>query len=222
MTSTESKPSQPAAEQKFGEEVSDLLHPYNPQGTTLRRFIRRQIQQWHLNSFDAEDVLQEAILQGLRYTRKTGKEIHNPTAWLRVTTLRILQNGVRQTIRKEQLPENLKLINPANSDDPALQLELKDSLNQLAIARQNLSDEDQEILTLYFDQDKTYEQIQAYYERKDNEWINLPTIRKRVSRAKDRAFKAFQEINGSPSQTEHNLGHNSERLSVRRTNQVEK
>jgi RNA polymerase sigma factor (sigma-70 family) len=211
MTSMEREP---IAEQKFGAEVSDLLHPHNPQGKSLMHFIRRQILQWHLNSSDAEDVLQEAILQGLRHTQTTGKEIQNPAPWLRVVSLRILQNRARQAIRQEQLPTALRQITPATTDDPADQLELEDLLTQISLSRQTLSDEDQEILTLYFDHQKTYEQIQAYYERKDNELINLPTIRKRLSRAKERALKAFHELNRSLSPPGYTLSQNSEKINA--------
>jgi DNA-directed RNA polymerase specialized sigma24 family protein len=213
MTSTESKPT---AEQEFGAKVSDLLHPYNPQGKSLKRFIQKHLQQWYLNSSDAEDVLHEAILQGLRYTRKTGEKIPNPAPWLRVTSLRILQNRVRQTIRQEKLPEALGLITPATSNDPVDLLELEDLLTQISLSRQTLSEEDQEILTLYFDQEKTYEQIKSYYERKDGQLINLPTIRKRISRAKERAFKAFHELNCSFTPPGYTLGQNSEKLNATR------
>jgi RNA polymerase sigma factor (sigma-70 family) len=182
-----------SAEQKFGEEVSDLFHPRNPKGVSLRRFIQIYTQRWHLNPSDSEDVMSEAILQGLRHTRKTGEEIRCPEAWLRVAMMSILRNRMRKTMLQGKLSEELKQVHPTNSDDPALQLELRDSLNQLDIARQTLSAEDQELLTLYFDQDKTYEQIRAYYERKNGESVNLSTIRKRVSRARERAIKAFHK-----------------------------
>jgi RNA polymerase sigma factor (sigma-70 family) len=213
MTNMEIK--QPA-EEKFGDEVSILLQPYNAKGTALLSFVKIKIRQCRLSDITPEDALQEAILQGLRHTRKTGEEIRCPEAWLRVAVMGIVKNRVRKTIRQEQLTEVLKYINQPTSNDPVLKMERDDLLAQLDQARQTLSDEDQEILTLHLDQGKTYEQIQAHYERKDNELINLPTIRKRASRARERAIKAFHKMNSSPNQTGHTLGQNSETLSVSR------
>jgi RNA polymerase sigma factor (sigma-70 family) len=204
------------AEQKFGDKVSNFLQPHNAKGTALLSFAAIKIRQCRLHDITPEDALHEAILQGLRHTRKTEEEIRCPEAWLRVAMMGNLKNRVRQTIRQEQLTEVLKCISQITSNDPALKVEKDDLSAQLDQARQTLSDEDQEILTLYLNQQKTYEQIQAYYERKDGELINLPTIRKRVSRARERAVKAFHEMNSSPSRTGRSLGQNSENLSTSR------
>jgi RNA polymerase sigma factor (sigma-70 family) len=217
MTSSDLK----TAEQKFGEAVSELLQSHNDAGSALLSFIQILLRRWYINDVTAEDVLHDAVEQGLRHTRKTGEEIHYPKAWLRTTSKRILQNRVRKNVRQNKIFGELTLIKPDTSEDPGLQLEWQDLLTQIAKARQILSDEDQEIFKLYFDEEKNYDQIKAYYERKDGELISLQTIRKRVSRAKQRTISAFHQLNSSPNQ-DGKFGQNSEKKNVIRIHQMEK
>jgi DNA-directed RNA polymerase specialized sigma24 family protein len=210
------------AEQKFGDEVSKLLQPYNDKGSSLLNFIKGRIRRWNLNDITPEDILHDAILQGLRDTRETGKEILCPEAWLRIASQGILKNRVRKNIRQEELPKKLGLITPLISNDPALMMERADLSTQLTQAYQNLSDEDQEILTLYFNEDRTYEQIQKHFKYLENKTTSLATIRKRVSRAKERAIKAFHEICGLPSQDKNNPVQDSEKLNARRIQPMDK
>ena len=153
---------------KFELAVSDLLLPHNSKRTSLLRFIRYTADRYHLNFFDAEEILSESILRGLNYISRTGKEIHVPEAWLRATALHILRDQVRDNIRQEKIIDEMvnfhSEINASSiqnlasaqhgkisisNNDPALKLEWEDQLKIIAQARQKLSEEDQEILELF-------------------------------------------------------------------------
>lgn len=193
------KPARENAYEAFENAVSQLLEPHNPKGTSLLRFIRRQLRRYHLSFADPDEILSESILRGLEFIHRTGEEIRTPEAWLRVTCLRLLQNKVRENVRHENLVSKMERLPSISNDSSVQKLELREQLEQLCNALKTLSEEDQEILNLYLVQNKTYLQIQAYYERKEDRLVHLMTIRKRVSRAKTRAIAAFNKLNTSIS-----------------------
>jgi RNA polymerase sigma factor (sigma-70 family) len=179
------------ARQKFEKDISDLLHSNNPHGRSLIRFIQTQLRKRNIRHSDWEDVLSKAVQQGLEDTIKTGEEIRKPAAWLRTAIIGISNNHVRRNIRQEKFVEQSGKTNYQLCNAPMDQLEWKDQMSLLDQALQTLSEDDREILILYFYQDKSYEEIQNHIGHKH---IELATIRKRVSRARKRLIATFQQL----------------------------
>jgi RNA polymerase sigma factor (sigma-70 family) len=178
------------AHQKFCTEITDLFDPNNSSGIALIKYAKAMARRYP--GSDPNEILQKAIYQGLQYTHGNGIEIKTPAAWLRTAIMGILNNQVRKSKNEKKLAETWRQNHPTTSNDPSEKLECEDTSEQIKLALQTLSNEDQEILNLYVYQDKSYEEIKKYYEPED---IQIGTIRQRVSRAIKRLAKAFHSLN---------------------------
>jgi RNA polymerase sigma factor (sigma-70 family) len=181
------------AQEKFSQATSDLFNPNNFSANPLLKYVKRLAGQYP--GSDPKESLQQAIHQGLEYTMKTGIEIQNPAAWLRVAVRGILNNQVRNNKRQKNLTDKWTDIHPTTYRDPSENLEFEEQIELIYRSLQNLSTDDREILDLYLCQNKSYEEIQNYYGHIN---IEIGTIRQRVSRAKKRLKNEFHSLIADP------------------------
>lgn len=83
---------------QFNVEIQSLLTPQNPRARSLHSFIKRTLNQFHLDGFYTEfDIFNQAYLRGVSLTR-SGTAINNPKAWMRTTAY----NVIRECHRRRQ------------------------------------------------------------------------------------------------------------------------
>lgn len=182
--------------QKFIEEVCLLLLPNNSKGTAFLRFLQHYTRKWHLQSIDPYDVLIEGILRGLQAI-ESGRSIEKPEAWLRQTTLNILKDKVKHSIKDEQLEKALVGSQPIQSrysDNPLAEAELLEQLEILEKAFQKLPILDRDIIYQRFYLGKTYKQIQSTSESLNGQIIQEATLRKREARALKKLKRIFLKL----------------------------
>jgi hypothetical protein len=172
--------------EKFGQDINDLLPLKNPDGTSLINFGRGILKKFHIYDIEVFELIALAVIQGLIYTEE--QEIMCPIGWMRKAMYRIAQNHVRKNIVQEKLLARLVADTPIVSGDQISKLEFEDQRNLLKQARKPLSVDDQEILGLYFDDGKSYEEIRDYYGHKN---YTLEAVRQRVCRARKRLIAEF-------------------------------
>lgn len=173
--------------EKFGQDINDLLAPVNPEGTRLIKFGSKMLKRFYIYDIESLDLIGSAVMQGLIYTET--KEILSPIGWMRRAMYRIAQNLVRENIAQEKLLAKLVADTPIVSGDQISKLEFEDQRNLLKQARKPLSVDDQEILGLYLDDGKSYEEIRDYYGHKN---YTLVAVRQKVCRARRRLIAEFR------------------------------
>jgi RNA polymerase sigma factor (sigma-70 family) len=195
MTKPTSNPEFQTAEmqKEFSRKVSTLLLPNHPSGTAFLNFIRHYFYVWHIHSTDPEDILTEAVYQGLKWIQTYQKPIDNPKAWLRVTCLNLMKNQMRATVRDEKLVTALKE-QSYETESPLLTAERFEWMDQFYKAIDQLSPEEREVVQFRLIDLKTYEQIYHWLESRDGQAPDIPTIRKRYSRAVNRLKKIFPKV----------------------------
>lgn len=180
----------------FIAEVSLLLLPNNAKGTALLKFLRHYMNKWHIRGKDPYDILLDGISRGLQFIEQTGNPILKAEAWLRSTCLNILKDAVKESIKDEALKKSILLdaIDRGQINNPLTGAELLEQLELLQIALKRLPSADRDILQLRFCHEKTYSQIQKYYESLDGQIIQEAALRKRESRALRRLRKRFLKL----------------------------
>jgi DNA-directed RNA polymerase specialized sigma24 family protein len=174
-------------QEKFGQDVSDLLSPGNPDGTSLINFCKGRIKKLHLYDVEFWDLISLGVEQGLIYTET--REIKFSLGWMYTSIHRITQNLVRKKVAQKNLFVVLVANTPMVSDDQISKLEFEDLRNLLIQAREHLTVDEQEIIGLHFDCGKSYEEMRDYYGHKD---YTLGAIRQKVCRAKKRLIEEFR------------------------------
>jgi DNA-directed RNA polymerase specialized sigma24 family protein len=95
--------SQPSPDNQFRADVQALMRPHNPEGLSLRLFIRQKLHQFKLNTICSEDeILHEAFLRGVKRT-ESGITIQRPGAWLRTTALNVIRESSRSHRRNPSI-----------------------------------------------------------------------------------------------------------------------
>lgn len=182
-------------EEKFGRDVSDLMSPKNPSGTVMTNFAGSIARRFRLYNHEAKDLIALAVEQGLAYSKK--REIKDPVAWLRTAIFRIAQNLVRKNVSQENLVSMLgsEISMICHDQTPIAKLEFEEMRNLLIESRKFLRKDDQEILALYLDDGKSFEEIRDYYGQKN---YTLGAIRQKICRAKQRLSEKFRRLIADP------------------------
>lgn len=181
-------------QQEFSRKAGNLLLPNHPSGTALLNFIRYHLTVWHMDDVDPQDILADAVYQGLVFIQNRNQPIENPKAWLRVTCLNLLKKQVRKTVNHGKLCRHLKE-SSSLTENPLAAIERSEWLDQFHEAVTQLPPEEQDLIRFRLFEDKTYEQIYYWLESRDGKAPDIPTIRKRYSRALNRLKSVFPKLN---------------------------
>ncbi|GAA0587262.1 SigE family RNA polymerase sigma factor [Kribbella sandramycini] len=139
---------------------------------------------------EAEDVVQEAFVQGLTKRRQLG-QVDNPEAWLRTIALNVARNRFRRTVRLRQLlrlqPRPVTL--PGLSPD---RIALVDALRRLPL-------DQREAIALRHIADLSVREIA--------ETLGIPegTVKARLSRGRQRLAPLVHEFVDDPQTEEHHV-----------------
>jgi RNA polymerase sigma factor (sigma-70 family) len=188
--------------QEFQSRVSRMLLPNHSDGTALLRFLRHWMFSWRIHNVEAMDVLQEGVKRGLVYIQEKEKPIANPTAWLRGTCLNILRDKVKEAKQGESLISHLNALYSVSEDGlplnsrrcPLANAEFSEQVEQLQKAIYDLSPDDKQLICLRFFEEKTYAQIQKYFQARDGQFIAEAALRQRESRALKRLRNIFFKV----------------------------
>jgi DNA-directed RNA polymerase specialized sigma24 family protein len=178
---------------KFSRKVSILLLPNNPSGTAFLNFILYYLKIWNIFDVDPQDIIAEAVYQGIKSIGKNQQPIDNPEAWLRVTCIYVMKKQVRSLVKRKKLTDNLMGFS-GEIESPLTTAERFEWLDKLNEAIDQLPESDQELVRFRLFDEKTYEQIHYWLKLRDGEVPDIPTIRKRYSRAVDRLKTVFPSI----------------------------
>lgn len=175
----------------FVSQVSDIVHPNQFSGTALFMFLMSLSQRWNCTHVDIYgEVLTEAVKRGVAYIEDTGKEIYSPKAWLRRTSLNILKDKVKESVREEDKVEQVATLwSPKHKDK--LSPELVEQLGYLDLAMKRLSKEDRRLIEMRFFESKQYDEIRYIYLSQDGKDISLVALRQRECRALKRLRQHF-------------------------------
>jgi len=191
--SEQQSPNVQEIQKEFSRKVSTLLLPNNPSGTTFLNFIRHYLYIWHIPNVDPQDILAEAVYQGIKSIGSNYQPIENPQAWLRVTCLHLMRNQVRVTVRHDKVVKLLKE-SSSETENPLTVAERFEWLDKFNEAIDQLPDDEQELVRFRLFDEKTYEQIYYWLESRDGQSPDIPTIRKRYSRALNRLKTVFPTV----------------------------
>lgn len=194
MSDTQLPKTKTVYQKKFEEEVAALIAPGNEQGSSLFRFIERQLRQKKIYELKAHDIFIEAYLRGLDYVDRKSEEIKVPAAWLRTTSVNIIQ----EIVRKSNCRDKVKHIYSSHAKDESQalhQIEFFEAVEKLRQALECLDADDRFIIKLRFE-GKNFREIQTYYYELKGEEIEEATLRKRASRAMERLRLKFVELYG--------------------------
>jgi DNA-directed RNA polymerase specialized sigma24 family protein len=180
-------------QEEFSRQVSNLLLPNTPSGTAFLNFIWHYLSIWNMREVDPRDILAEAVYQGLKSIQTNCQPIAIPEAWLRVTCLNLLKTQMRKTIKHSQLSKWLKE-SSSETESPLVIVERFEWLDKFYEAIKQLQPDEQELVHFRLFDEKTYEQIYYWLESRDGQAPDIPTIRKRYSRAVNRLKKIFPEV----------------------------
>jgi RNA polymerase sigma factor (sigma-70 family) len=180
-------------QKEFSRKVSNLLLPNHPSGTAFLNFIWHYLYIWNMRDIDPKDILAGAVYQGLKFIQTNGQPIEIPKAWLRGTCLNLLKNQMRATIKYKKLSECLKE-SSSETESPLTIVERFEWLDNFYEAIKQLPPDEQELVQLRLFDEKTYEQIYHWMELRDGQAPDIPTIRKRYSRAVTRLKKIFPAV----------------------------
>jgi DNA-directed RNA polymerase specialized sigma24 family protein len=173
--------------------TTDFLELQNPNGSSGRlmyAFIRRTLQQFHLQSNYREAcILNEAYLRGLRQIRR-GQLIHNAPAWLRSTSYNIIRELKRDQQKAVSLQDQMLEMQPA----PVASDDLEDDLATLRLAFQLLSKSDQKLLNLKIVDGYSWGEIRAILDQQGYGDHDEAKLRKRKERALIRLRKKFHAL----------------------------
>jgi RNA polymerase sigma factor (sigma-70 family) len=133
-------------------------------------------------------------MRGLVYIGATSTGIDNPEAWFRKTCNYIMLDMVKDEKKN-------RLLKAKNQDseqelDPIDEVELDEKKEFLKSKLPLLSEEDQKILDLKFYLGLSYKDIQRHYMDSEGQFIKIPALRQRESRALQRLRKQFSEKYG--------------------------
>jgi RNA polymerase sigma factor (sigma-70 family) len=179
---------------KFLGDVSFLLQASNPRGRAFLNYLQRVGRQLNIKDLDPHELISEATMRGLVYIGATSTGIDNPEAWFRKTCNYIMLDMVKDEKKN-------RLLKAKNQDseqelDPIDEVELDEKKEFLKSKLPLLSEEDQKILDLKFYLGLSYKDIQRHYMDSEGQFIKIPALRQRESRALQRLRKQFSEKYG--------------------------
>jgi DNA-directed RNA polymerase specialized sigma24 family protein len=180
--------------QTFLNDVSELLKPYNSEGTKVLNHLQMVGIKLNIRDFNVRAVINEATIRGLERIDKKEEPIRSAAAWIRIVGPIILKGQVRDEIRSRKL--KLKQENSHCSESCDLWADAMSEEQRKAAGEsiKLLSSEDQVILNLRFTQGMHYNEIQKYYHTEMGVHVELSALRKRESRAVQRLKKKFEEV----------------------------
>jgi RNA polymerase sigma factor (sigma-70 family) len=198
-------------EEEFKSAVSKMLLPHDSDGTALLNFLRHWMFRWRIHNVEAMDVLLEAVKRGLVHIQKNEQPIHNPSAWLRGTSLNVLRDKVKEFDKNKHLVAHLEALYgvpqgelPFNSGrNPLAEAEFLEQLETLQKSMDALSADDRLLIRMHFFEEKTYAQIQKYFVDRDSQIIGEATLRQRESRALKRLGKIFLKLYNEGADATH-------------------
>jgi RNA polymerase sigma factor (sigma-70 family) len=171
-----------------------LLDKRDRESARLLGLIQSRLFRSGLDWHDAEDVLMEAGLIAWQSLQK-GNVIHNLPAFIMTISTRIIIGRTRIYQRQRQGISSSEIdidtipsleILPINRIEQLEERAL--SLKALEAALEQIDLQDRELIELRYLQDMTWPQVQEYLAEKGSH-IEIPTLRKRGSRALNRLRK---------------------------------
>jgi RNA polymerase sigma factor (sigma-70 family) len=166
----------------FSSAVSKLLLPNNPEGTAFLNFVCHYLYVWNIRDIDPKDIISEAVFRGLRFIHLNHQPIKVPKAWLRGTCLNVMKDQVDETVHNDQRSRSLKECS-YETESPLTIAERLEFLDKFYEALDRLEPNDKDLVQLRLIEDKSYEQIHYWLKVRDGQAPEIPTIRKRYSRA---------------------------------------
>lgn len=169
---------------------AELLDRDSSSGRLLMAFIARTLRQFHLEqSYSLSYVFNESFIRGLQKIA-AGESIRNPSAWLRSTAYRIIQELSRD--QNKSVPFEDQMLE-GDVSLPALS-DLQDDLRTIRLALQLLDPDDQKLLTLKIVEKRTWQEIQAILRAEGSSDCSEAVLRKRKERALIRLRKKFHAL----------------------------
>ncbi|MBD1844196.1 sigma-70 family RNA polymerase sigma factor [Cyanobacteria bacterium FACHB-63] len=171
----------------FNQHFLELLNPKTSSGLALFAFLRRILQQFHLNTAYSEAyLLNEAYIRAHRLIQNNGVAILYPDRWLRKTTFNIVRELSRAYRSTESIDETaIDSIAPSTIPDTTL----KQELEVLKEALQQLDPEELKLLNLKIVKGESWRSIRLSL-AEDGFYLSEPTLRKK----KERILRKLREI----------------------------
>ncbi|MGB6016206.1 MAG: sigma-70 family RNA polymerase sigma factor [Nodosilinea sp.] len=166
---------------KFNETFEEIVSKESSSARSIFPFIRGRLYQYRLHQlYDEVAILQEV------YTRTVdkilqGREITNHYAWIRSVSLRYIRELSRKHSRNTNVDESfLELLAPTEEINEEF---LTDEMLKIRKAFQELSSEEQLLLSFKTVQDLSWDEIQKIWVARGYGTLSITALRKRKERA---------------------------------------
>ncbi len=177
---------------QFNDAIEKLFERQNPEARSLWASIERMLWQYRLRgAYDVKDVVIEAYAIGVKQIEK-GSIIENPLPWMRGTCF----NVVRDLRRKQDKAENPKLDSEGCTmgDEAWVEMLLLEDLAVMHLALQELSSEEQALLSAKYIEGRSWQQISDELNCSEENCLNANTVRQRGYRALQKLKQAYEDI----------------------------
>lgn len=186
------KPKTP--QQKFDQQTEILLHPSSPESRSYFGFVQRLLYQYRLSkTYQVKEVMAEAHLRGLKQIDQD-KQIRNPLAWYKSTSLNIIREWRRQQDKAQEPRIDLTKENPLQGVDKLIFVEDMQVLKQ---AYRRLDGETQEVLYLRIVEDQSWKEISKTLVLRGKPQQSSNALRQKGFRGIKRLRKIYYELRDS-------------------------
>lgn len=186
-----------AYKKKFWIQTTEIFRIGNPRGKACLSFLERFLKNSRIHYIEAEELLYQACIRANDYIEKNCKPISNPAAWLRMTSLNIIKEEVRENIKRDQIIRDIYIEGNESNEKELNEINekaLDKALENLEIALTNIPYKEQKIIKMRFFEKLSYSDIQKYYKEKENLILKKDALRKRTSRSLKLLLKEYQNL----------------------------
>jgi DNA-directed RNA polymerase specialized sigma24 family protein len=177
---------------KFDRAVKSLFDGSDENASNFFASITRKLYQFGLGrTYNAGEIIAEAYTRGVK-SISSGKSIHNPLGWLRRTSL----NVIREFKREQERSDNPKIVRLPWSPDGIVfsELMLEEDFLTIQTAVQQLSTEEQEILSQRIFEDLSWKEIGRNILDSEGKPLKEGTARQRGARSLNKLRQLYEDL----------------------------
>ncbi|MGD1930971.1 MAG: RNA polymerase sigma factor [Leptolyngbyaceae cyanobacterium] len=177
---------------KFDQAIQSLFDGSNENASNFFASITRQLYQFGLGrTYDAKEIIAEAYARGVK-SINSGNNIHNPLGWVRRTALYV----IREFKREQQRADNPKIVRLPWSPGGIVfsELMLEEDFLTVQTAVQQLSTEEQEILSQRIIEDLSWKEIGQNLLDSEGNPLKEGTARQRGARSLNKLRQLYEDL----------------------------
>jgi DNA-directed RNA polymerase specialized sigma24 family protein len=181
----------------FDQALEEILGKNNPAAYSVFTAMERMVRQFKLD-IEAYGLLFDAYLCGKKALQQ-GKDIRNPTAWLKGTAYNLAREKYRKRKRiHTYAPELIDVLFSEEINSPLENAILEEEIVTVFQAIDRLRQEKPDVFKLMHQrvvENLSWQEIKAYYDRENaGEDITEVTLRQRYSRGRKYLRSIFHEV----------------------------